>query len=344
MHTLLAALDAVYPRGLNLASWGSAYFGGLLSDPELTFPVRELREVSWFQTMLAHPVVKSLLPIPILAILAPGIWWFFRGTWRDIDAEARALRAEAGDAPDYRPVVCLVIVAVVLTMQEYYGGRQFYDQVLRAWLVKLEPDHTWIKLQKYDEYYGYCWWSFSRVAGYVLFPFAIWKLAFRGDSLLDLGLRTRGFFKHAWIYGLCLLVVVPAMLVVAQQPDFGTYYPFYKNSSRSWWDFIAWQAIYYAQFLALEIFFRGFMVGALKRTMGFSAIFVMAVPYCMIHYGKPYLEAHGAIVAGVVLGSLAMRTRSIYSGFLLHITVAFLMDFLSLYKRGVLPTTFWAAG
>ena len=70
----------------------------------------------------------------------------------------------------------------------------------------------------------------------------------------------------------------------------------------------------------------------------------MAVPYCMIHYGKPYLEANGAIVAGIVLGSLAMRTRSIYSGFLLHISVAVGMDLLSLYKREALPHIFWPGG
>ena len=86
------------------------------------------------------------------------------------------------------------------------------------------------------------------------------------------------------------------------------------------------------------------MVGALRRTMGAGAIFAMAVPYCMIHYGKPYFEAQGAIVAGVVLGSLAMRTRSIYAGFLVHITVAVSMDLLSLWKRGALPIVFWAAG
>jgi membrane protease YdiL (CAAX protease family) len=102
--------------------------------------------------------------------------------------------------------------------------------------------------------------------------------------------------------------------------------------------------IYFAQFLALEFFFRGWMIAVLRRTLGIAAIFAMAVPYCMIHYGKPYLEAHGAIVAGVVLGSLSMKTRSIYAGFLLHITVAFGMDFLSLYKRGALPTVFWAGG
>jgi NaMN:DMB phosphoribosyltransferase len=62
----------------------------------------------------------------------------------------------------------------------------------------------------------------------------------------------------------------------------------------------------------------------------------------MIHYGKPYLEANGAIVAGIVLGSLAMRTRSIYAGFLVHITVALGMDVLALWHRHALPTHLWA--
>jgi membrane protease YdiL (CAAX protease family) len=150
--------------------------------------------------------------------------------------------------------------------------------------------------------------------------------------------------QHLWIYGLCLAVVLPVMVIVAQQPDFGSYYPFYKNSSRSWFDFALWESMYWLQFLALEFFFRGWMVGVLRRSLGAAAVFAMAVPYCMIHYGKPYLEAHGAIVAGVVLGSLAMRTRSIYAGFLLHITVAVGMDALSLWKRGALPTVWWPPG
>jgi hypothetical protein len=38
-----------------------------------------------------------------------------------------------------------------------------------------------------------------------------------------------------------------------------------------------------------------------------------------------------------VLGSLSMKTRSIYAGFLVHITVAILMDFLALEHRNALP-------
>ena len=52
----------------------------------------------------------------------------------------------------------------------------------------------------------------------------------------------------------------------------------------------------------------------------------------------------GAIVAGIALGSLSMRTKSIYQGFLVHITVAALMDWLSLAHRHALPTVLWPPG
>ena len=310
-------------------------------------PLTHLRHVSWWDSILAYPPIKAVLPIPVLLLIAPLVWRFFRQTWRELDIEAAEHRAELvrEGRVDYRPAACLAITAVVLTLQEYYGGRQLYDQMLRPWLADRElGGATWIKLAKYDEYYGYVWWVATRVLGYVVIPFPLWKLLFPKDHLLDMGFRVRGFFSHMWIYLLCLAFVLPAMGLVASQPDFGTYYPFYKASSRSWFDFLAWEAIYFLQFLTLESFFRGWIVGALRKSLGAGAIFAMAVPYCMIHYGKPYLEANGAIVAGIVLGSLAMRTKSIYSGFLVHITVAFLMDILALWRRDALPVHFWAAG
>ncbi len=316
---------------------------GLPAVPRL--PLTRLAEPSYFEWILAYPPVKALLPIPVLAALAPAVWWFFRDTWRDVDAEAAAERAAHAGEQDLRPAACLVITAIVLTLQEYYGGRQLYDALIRPWFRELEAaGNTTLQTARFDELYGYAWWALTRVVGYVFIPLPLWKLLFPKDSLLDMGLRGRGFFSHLWIYGLCLAIVLPTMLLVASQPDFGTYYPFYKGASRSWADYLAWEAMYGCQFLALELFFRGWMLGALRRTMGSAAVFAMAVPYCMIHYGKPYLETNGAIVAGIVLGSLALRTRSIYAGFLVHITVAFSMDFLALFRRDALPTVFFTGG
>ncbi|HET9955490.1 MAG TPA: type II CAAX endopeptidase family protein [Polyangiaceae bacterium] len=330
----------------------SAWSGGLgfgpakPLTPEVTtslLPVERIEPASYFSALLGYPPLKALLPIPILAALTPIVFWFFRRTWEEVNREATAERALAGPQMDYRPAACFVITAIVLTVQEYYGGRSFYDQVIRPALsaVNWGPEGAH-RFAKYDELWGYLWWSSARVIGYVLFPLPLWKLLFPKDSLLDMGLRLRGLREHVWIYGLCLAVVVPAMFIVAREPDFGSYYPFYKLSSRSYADWFAWEAMYIVQFFALEVFFRGFMLSALRRTLGASAIFAMALPYCMIHYGKPYLEANGAIVAGVVLGSLSMRTRSIYAGFLVHVTVALSMDILALSHRNALPHVWFA--
>jgi hypothetical protein len=42
----------------------------------------------------------------------------------------------------------------------------------------------------------------------------------------------------------------------------------------------------------------------------------------------------GAIVAGAVLGFLALRTRTIVGGLIIHCTVAVSMDMLALWRLG----------
>ena len=277
----------------------------------------------------------------------PALWWFFRDTWKELDDDATRWRVRLSEEgrTDFRPFVALAMCAVILTLQEYYGGRIYFEEAIRPIVARLDVKHPKLfRLAKYDELYGFGWWVATRVFGYVVVPFSVWKACFRRDSLLDMGLRTRGFFKHAWIYGLFLVIVLPLLLAVSRQPDFGAYYPFYKGCSRSFYDYLLWEGMYFVQFFALEMFFRGFWLGALRRSFGSGAIFAMAVPYCMIHYGKPFLEANGAIVAGIALGSLSMKTKSIYQGFLVHITVAGLMDWLALWHRHALPTVFWPPG
>jgi len=297
---------------------------------------------------LFDTATKALFPVAAYLALAPVLWFFFRGTWRELDVQAHEHQKKtlASGGYNLRPGVLFVTTALVLTLQEYYGGRDFYENHLKPILKTLDGTSGFvgdaIDLRRYNELYGYGWWAFTRVFGYVVVPMFVWKLVFRKDSLLDMGLRMRGFLKHSWIYLLCLAVVLPAVFIVSRAPDFGTYYPFYKQCSRSWLDLILWEAMYFAQFFALEVFFRGFWLSGLRTTLGSGAIFAMCVPYCMIHYGKPYLEAAGAVVAGIALGSLAMRTKSIYSGFLVHVTVALLMDLLALSHRNALPTVFFS--
>jgi membrane protease YdiL (CAAX protease family) len=126
-------------------------------------------------------------------------------------------------------------------------------------------------------------------------------------------------------------------VAVSFDPEFQRYYPFYRQSHRSWIELVAWELLYAAQFFSLEFFFRGYWLTATRRALGSQAIFAMVVPYVMIHFGKPFPETLGAIVAGIVLGTLAMRTGSIWSGFLIHVSVAVSMDAASLLQTTGLP-------
>lgn len=281
------------------------------------------------------------MPLPVLLLVAPFVYFFFKETWRELDREARDARVQ-DSKPDYQPHVALVLLAVTLTLHEYYGGRSFFNEAVFPYIVRLDQSGlSWVQSGKFSELYGYGYWVFVRLLGYMVVPVLLWRVLFPSERVLDMGLRTKGFFSHLGLYALSLGVVFLAMLVVGRQADFAAYYPFYQHASRSWFDLLLWECIYFAQFFGLEFFFRGFLLHAFRRSMGSSAIFVMAVPYCMIHFGKPYLETNGAIIAGVVLGSLAMRTRSIYAGFLVHIAVAGAMDFMALSGRAGLPSAFW---
>jgi membrane protease YdiL (CAAX protease family) len=298
---------------------------------------------------LEHPVVKWLLPVPMLAVVFPLIYLVFRGTWRTLETEALELRQRLASEGkngtlDYRPLVTLTLGAVILAMQEYYGQISFYAEKLAPIIARLahadRNPEVRSHLALYAELYGRSWWGLTRNAGY-LTPYVVWWFAFPRDNLRDLGLRFAGFRQHSWLYALFVVIMVPILIIVSRQSDFGSYYPIYSLAGRSWADFLVWETVYISQFVGLEMFFRGWWIRT-TRIFGTGAIFSMIVPYCMVHFGKPYLEACAALIAGVVLGSLSIRTRSIWAGVAVHVTVAILMDVVSLQHKGQLPTALTA--
>jgi membrane protease YdiL (CAAX protease family) len=259
--------------------------------------------------------------IRALAWLVDGLRRISIDQWRAIDAETVRAPGQAGAAS--LPVLAVLLTAAAsLTLQEYLGSHDAYARLF-------PPDGS-----AYWELRYYVWWSSWRVTGYVLVPMLV-LACLPGQRITDYHISLRGFFKHLWVYAVLFALVTPAVIVTSTLDSFRQIYPFYRLANRSYADLAMWEALYAAQFLALEFFFRGFLLQGLRRALGANAIFVMLVPYCMIHYGKTLAETLGAIVAGLILGTLAMRTRSIWGGVVIHIGVAATMDVLAL--RGCPP-------
>ena len=69
------------------------------------------------------------------------------------------------------------------------------------------------------------------------------------------------------------------------------------------------------------------MIFSLEARFGaFAAILIQTIPSAIVHIGKPVGESFGAILAGLVFGYLAVRTRSILYPLILHAVVGIGMD------------------
>ncbi len=225
------------------------------------------------------------------------------------------------DAAARRAALLLAYAAVALTLIEYVFSPAFF----RARFPNLATEVNGL--------YPHLWWAAGTILLYLPIPMLWIRFGFK-QPLRDYGWTLRIAGKHWWIYGAILLIMAPVVVIAANQPSFLAVYPFYRGAaSAPLGAIVAWELAYLTQFLALEFFFRGVLAIGLGQSMGRLAVWVAALPYCMIHYHKPLPEALSAIIAGIILGELAQRTRSIAGGVLAHSSVALTMDMLALARR-----------
>jgi membrane protease YdiL (CAAX protease family) len=172
---------------------------------------------------------------------------------------------------------------------------------------------------------------------YFLVPVIVVKFVLR-ENLSGYGLVRKGAFADYPLYGVLLAIMIPLVICASFTEGFQEKYPFYhfRQGEPLWPNLWTWEALYFLQFFALEFFFRGFLLHGIKHRFGFYSVFVMTILYCMIHFGKPLPETIAAIFAGIILGALSLKSRSILLGVAIHYSVAILMDLAALWQKGFL--------
>lgn len=241
---------------------------------------------------------------------------------------------------DRKVLTIAVTVCISLACIEYIGKDNGY-YILLQWMSGLGLKtlagsiRGYIENEANHQLFALGYWVFIILLFYLAVPLMVVRFAFR-QKAADYGLGFRGLLKGYKIYLLFLLIMVPIVVLFSTTPGFQSRYPFYRLSSGEplWPAFWQWQLLYFFQFVGVEFFFRGFMVHGLKHRLGYYSVFVMTIPYCMIHFGKPFPETIAAIIAGIVLGTLSLKSRSIWLGVLIHYSVAVCMDISALWQRG----------
>jgi len=173
-----------------------------------------------------------------------------------------------------------------------------------------------------------------------------------GNSFKDMGLRR----SQVKLSGLWTVFFLLGFAVVAALNAFAgpmsDFYPYSNHikvmaAQGDWWivpvHFLLYILLYY---LPWEFLFRGIMIMPYIRILDkvkglnpreaqilmISIASFQAIPSAMIHIQHPFPETIAALPFGIFLGYLAVKTRSIIPGLVLHIVTGITLDFILIIK------------
>ncbi|MBU2560555.1 CPBP family intramembrane metalloprotease [archaeon] len=135
----------------------------------------------------------------------------------------------------------------------------------------------------------------------------------------EVGLSLKSWRLSVKYAGALLLLAIPIMLYGAGLESFRAYYPMWAPAGDSLRNFLLYQSMIAILMFNTEFLFRGYLLFSLEKELGKTpALILHAIPYMLVHIGKPGLEVPYSFFAGLVFGYMALKTRSILPGFLVH--------------------------
>ncbi len=233
------------------------------------------------------------------------------------------------DLPDVdsKTWIALTYTALVMSLVYYFGksnnGIEYFPDFFKSLYTRdTIPEYS---------FYSKLYWVAFGITVYFIIPWIY--LRCRGEKLRDYGVRLPSSYSHLWIYAVMLVIVIIIAYSASFKESFQKQYPYYKYYQEAPLFYGLFWVGRAFRFFALEFFFRGFLLFSLKQKMGDSAFFVSMIPYCMLHFGKPFPETIFAIIGGIIFCWIAARTKSIWGAVVLHVALAMAMDFFSIAQK-----------
>ena len=168
-----------------------------------------------------------------------------------------------------------------------------------------------LMMDYYHRFTAHKYWD--RVILYLVIPLLIILVFFRENP------KEYGFSLGDWKAGLTItalgvLLMAPVIYYLGSgDPSMQKYYePYTKGLPwTTFLDLIGW-----------EFLFRGWILFGYARKFGPEALWIQAVPFALMHNGKPEVETLSTIFGGFAFGWVAYRTKSFVWPFLIHWFIA----------------------
>ena len=214
-----------------------------------------------------------------------------------------------------KPIVILLYTVLAATAWKYYA-------------FPSEPANFWQGATP----------LFAALVLFGLIPMGIVKWGFR-ERLADYGLQLGIAHRTVRTFLLAAPVIVVTAVFTGYNPAFFDAYPLNEtirpqHSTIGIHTFVIHAMCYLGYYLGWEFLFRGFLQHGLSERCGIpAAILIQTMASTMLHYGNPSAEVFGSIIAGLVWGFFAYRTRSILSGLGQHALLGIVLDWVLIFGR-----------
>jgi len=175
-----------------------------------------------------------------------------------------------------------------------------------------------------DYYHGLTQFKYwDRVLLYLVIPLMIIVFIFR-ENPKEFGFGIGDWKAGLLITGIGILFMAPIIYFLGSGNEgMRAYYQPYVNGLpwTTFLDLIGW-----------EFLFRGWILFGYVKKFGPEALWVQAVPFALMHNGKPELETLSTIFGGFAFGWIAYRTKSFFYPFIIH---WFIATFIIVVAAGV---------
>ncbi|MDD5309283.1 MAG: type II CAAX endopeptidase family protein [Deltaproteobacteria bacterium] len=219
-----------------------------------------------------------------------------------------------------------LVSAVLLVLYRFHCNQRFYAASVGPWLG--------IDSHALFGFPAHGWKAFATFVLFFAVPIMVVRFADK-RALAEVGLGPGDVRTGLKWTAILVAAMAPVVGAASFVPSFADHYPLAKSAGSSVTAFVAYEGVMLAYFVAWEFFFRGYMLFTLHRHIGNAAILVQTIPFALLHGSKPEPEALGAILVGVLLGWLALRTRSFAYCAAIHFLVALGMDLAATAQRAM---------
>ncbi len=224
---------------------------------------------------------------------------------------------------DQKVVVIFLSSIILFTISWYFSNPKFFNEVFtfhKSFNTVLE------------DLASYAYWFLFDFILFLIIPFMIIKFLFK-EKIINYGLLIENKKIGFSLMAVSILVFVPILFFISASENFSQYFPLMQSAKDDLLIFIIYEILLLLFLFSWEFIFRGFILFGLEKRFGLYAIFIQMIPFVILHNGKPFIETFASIIGGLFLGYLALRTKSILYGFIIHGVILVALDLLGFINK-----------